>query len=126
MLAIKKNSALAFLAGVLFASHMPGPSQGSAAGQDIPKHDAAAVIKLVTVSVLGEDGRLVASLRKEDFVLFDNGGKRTSPGSKCTPSVILAPRSSRPIEFPNWPGRRRGQTGASSFSRTFREVISTA
>jgi VWFA-related protein len=44
-----------------------------AGGQRIPRHDAAAIIKLVAVRVLDAAGRPVTGLRKEDFLLTDNG-----------------------------------------------------
>lgn len=44
--------------------------------QKIPQHDAAAIVKLVTVRVLDQEGRPVTDLRKEDFVLYDNGAKK--------------------------------------------------
>jgi VWFA-related protein len=40
--------------------------------QKVPRHDAAAVVKLVPVRVLDANGRPVRGLRKEDFVLYDN------------------------------------------------------
>lgn len=58
---------LVLLAGALSASHL----------QKVPQHDAAAAVKLVTVRVLDRDGRPVTDLRKEDFILFDNGKKQT-------------------------------------------------
>lgn len=54
-----------------------GADAATGASQDRPRqvlrHDAAAVIKLVPVRVLDEDGRPVRGLRKEDFTLTDNG-----------------------------------------------------
>jgi VWFA-related protein len=48
-----------------------------AAKQERPlRHDAAAVIKLVPVRVLGPDGRPLQGLRKEDFSLFEDGERR--------------------------------------------------
>jgi VWFA-related protein len=41
--------------------------------QQTLRHDAAAVVKLVPVRVLDGEGRPVRGLRKEDFVLYDNG-----------------------------------------------------
>lgn len=40
------------------------------------RHDAAAVVKLVPVRVLGEDSRPVTDLRKEDFTLLEDGQKK--------------------------------------------------
>ena len=41
------------------------------------RHDAAAVLKLVTVRVLGPDGRPVTELKVEDFALFEDGKRKT-------------------------------------------------
>jgi VWFA-related protein len=41
------------------------------------RHDAAAVVKLVPIRVLGPDGRPVTDLRKEDFTLLEDGQKKT-------------------------------------------------
>jgi len=41
------------------------------------RHDAAAVVKLVPVRVLGPDGRPITGLRKEDFVLYEDGQRKT-------------------------------------------------
>jgi VWFA-related protein len=41
--------------------------------QKVLRHETAAVVKLVPVRVLNQDGRLVTDLKKEDFVLYDNG-----------------------------------------------------
>lgn len=55
----------------------PAPS-GQERDQARPlRHDAAAVVKLVAVCVLGPDGRPVAGLRKEDFRLFEDGQPKT-------------------------------------------------
>jgi VWFA-related protein len=43
----------------------------------IPRHDAAAVVKLIPVRVLGPDGKPVADLRREDFTVTDNGERKT-------------------------------------------------
>jgi len=40
--------------------------------QKVPRHDAAAVVKLVPVRVLDAEGNPITDLKKEDFVLFDN------------------------------------------------------
>ena len=46
--------------------------------QDRPlRHDAAAVVKLVSVRVLGPDGRSIGNLKKEDFALFEDGQRKT-------------------------------------------------
>ena len=49
---------------------------GAAAAQRAPKYDAAAIIKLVAVRVLDAAGRPVTGLRKEDFLLTDNGARQ--------------------------------------------------
>jgi len=41
------------------------------------RHDAAAIVKLVPVRVLDPDGRPVTGLRKEDFVLYEDGQLKT-------------------------------------------------
>jgi VWFA-related protein len=41
------------------------------------RHDAAAVVKLVPVRVLDRHGRPVARLHKEDFVLYEDGQRKT-------------------------------------------------
>jgi VWFA-related protein len=41
------------------------------------RHDASATVKLVAVRVLGPDGRPVLGLRKEDFVLYEDGKPKT-------------------------------------------------
>jgi VWFA-related protein len=45
--------------------------------QKIPRHDAAAIVKLVPVRVLDQAGRPVTGLKKEDFVLYDNQERKT-------------------------------------------------
>jgi VWFA-related protein len=40
--------------------------------QKIPRHDAAAVVKLVPVRVLDAVGNPIVDMKKEEFVLFDN------------------------------------------------------
>jgi VWFA-related protein len=53
-------------------------SPGQERKQDRPlRHDAAAIVKLVTVRVLGPEGRPVAGLRKEDFTLTEDGVPKT-------------------------------------------------
>jgi VWFA-related protein len=43
----------------------------------VPRHDAAAIVKLVPVRVLDASGRPVRGLIKEDFALHDNGEPKT-------------------------------------------------
>jgi VWFA-related protein len=52
------------------------PAQQNPA-QKIPRHDAAAVVKLVPVRVLDQNGRPVMDLKKENFVLYDNKELKT-------------------------------------------------
>jgi len=60
---------------VMFASWGQAPRAGK---QERPlRHDAAAIVKLVPVRVLGPDGRPVTGLRKEDFVLYEDGRPKT-------------------------------------------------
>jgi VWFA-related protein len=64
------------LAVTLSAFLLFAQSEKDSKGQKIPQHDAAAIIKLVTVRVLDQEGRPVTDLRKEDFVLYDNGERK--------------------------------------------------
>jgi VWFA-related protein len=41
--------------------------------QKVLRHETAAVVKLVPVRVLDQNGRPMTDLKKEDFVLYDNG-----------------------------------------------------
>lgn len=67
-------SALVVATVVSFFAFLPAQERP----QDRPlRHDAAAVIKLVTVRIVGPDGRPVTDLRKEDFALFEDGQKKT-------------------------------------------------
>lgn len=67
--------AAAGAAVVLFASAGQTPQTGK---QERPlRHDAAAIVKLVPVRVLGPDGRPVTGLRKEDFILYEDGQPKT-------------------------------------------------
>jgi VWFA-related protein len=67
--------AAAGAAVVLFALSVPGQQEGK---QERPlRHDAAAIVKLVSVRVLGPDGRPVTDLRKEDFALYEDGQRKT-------------------------------------------------
>jgi VWFA-related protein len=69
----KIASSLVFISLV---SLLAARSNADPEGQKIPQHDAAAIIKLVTVRVLDQEGRPVTDLKKEDFVLHDNGEKK--------------------------------------------------
>jgi VWFA-related protein len=71
----KKTAILVVLAAARLAHS--GPAQQDRK-QDRPlRHDAAAIVKLVAVRVLGPDGRPVAGLRKEDFALTEDGQPKT-------------------------------------------------
>jgi VWFA-related protein len=48
------------------------PAQQSGQTQKIPRYDAAAVVKLVPIRVLDQNGRPVMGLTRDDFVLHDN------------------------------------------------------
>jgi VWFA-related protein len=64
-------------AAILALSVQPGPS-GQDRKQDRPlRHDAAAIVKLIAVRILGPDGRPIAGLRKEDFRLTEDGQPKT-------------------------------------------------
>jgi VWFA-related protein len=66
----------AFFAVFLSVSHLFTQSEKDSQEQKVPQHDAAAIIKLVTVRILDQEGRPVTDLKKEDFVLHDNGKKK--------------------------------------------------
>lgn len=51
-------------------------SSCSASPRQELRHDAAAIVKLVPVRVLSPAGRPVRALKKEDFVLYDNGQRQ--------------------------------------------------
>ncbi len=76
-----KRTIIGGLAFVLLAAGAAVPFPGreaaaQAAGQRAPRYDAAAIIKLVAVRVLDAEGRPVKGLRKEDFVVTDNGARQ--------------------------------------------------
>jgi VWFA-related protein len=64
------------LIGILSVSPLSGQSKKDPPRQKVPQHDTAAVIKLVAVRVLDQDGHPVTDLKKEDFILYDNGKKQ--------------------------------------------------
>lgn len=70
------HSIIAVLAGVLSVSLISGQSKKVSQRQRVIKHDAAAVIKLVAVRVLDQDGRPVTNLKIDDFILYDNSEKK--------------------------------------------------
>jgi len=51
--------------------------QGQSQQRQPFRYEAAAVVKLVPVRVLGADGRPVMNLHKEDFTLYEDGRKKT-------------------------------------------------
>ncbi|UCE42259.1 MAG: hypothetical protein JSV17_04620 [Candidatus Aminicenantes bacterium] len=61
---------------ILSASFPFARSHEISQSQRLPQHDAAAIIKLVTVRILDQKGQPVTDLKKEDFVLYDNGIKQ--------------------------------------------------
>jgi VWFA-related protein len=63
-------------APALFIITLFAQSKEAFQSQKVPQHDAAAIIKLVTVRVLDQEGRPVTDLKKDDFVLYDNGKKK--------------------------------------------------
>jgi VWFA-related protein len=69
-------SIMAVLAGFLSVSLVFGQSKKNPSQQKVPQHDAAAVIKLVAVRVLDQDGRPVTDLKMKDFILYDNGERK--------------------------------------------------
>lgn len=72
----KIYSIMAILMGVLSVSLIFSQSKKDPSQQKVAQHDAAAVIKLVAVRVLGQDGRPVTDLKMEDFILYDNDEKK--------------------------------------------------
>ncbi len=69
-------SIMAILMGVLSVSLVFGQSKKDPSQQNVPQHDTAAVIKLVAVRVLDQDGRPVTDLKMKDFILYDNDEKK--------------------------------------------------
>jgi len=61
---------------ILSVSLLFAQSEKDAQSEKVPQHDAAAIIKLVTVRILDQEGRPVTNLNKEDFLLYDNGKKK--------------------------------------------------
>jgi VWFA-related protein len=68
-------SIMAVLAGFLSISLISGQSKKTQK-QRVIQHDVAAVIKLVAVRALDQDGLPVTDLQREDFILYDNGEKK--------------------------------------------------
>ena len=64
------------LSVILCVTLASGQTKKGSQRQKVPRHDAAAILKLVTVRVLDHEGHPVTSLRKQDFVLYDNGKKK--------------------------------------------------
>jgi VWFA-related protein len=62
-------------AAVLFVFQVKAQQEGTR--QRPLRHDAAAIVKLVPVRVLGPDGRPIPDLRKEDFSLYEDGQLKT-------------------------------------------------
>lgn len=99
----------AAVAAVILAA-IPAPAHQDKA-QDRPlRHDAAAIVKLVPVRVLGPDGRPLTGLRREDFSLFEDEERKpitefevhTLSDAGMTPTPEL-PRAA-------WPARPGGGT----------------
>jgi VWFA-related protein len=75
----KRTAILVVLAAAVAAARLvhSAPAQQDRK-QDRPlRHDAAAIVKLVAVRVLGPDGGPVTGLRKEDFTLTEDGQPKT-------------------------------------------------
>jgi len=64
------------IVAILSVSFLSGQSEKDLQSEKGPQHDAAAIIKLVTVRILDQEGRPVTNLKKEDFILWDNGKKK--------------------------------------------------
>ncbi len=61
---------------LFFVSLLLGQSKKASPQQRVPQYDTAAIIKLVAVRVLNPDGHPVTDLKREDFILYDNGEKK--------------------------------------------------
>ncbi len=59
------------------ASGFPSQERPGQKAPRVPRHDAAAVVKLVPVRVLDREGRPVTGLSQDDFVLYDNKELKT-------------------------------------------------
>lgn len=70
------HSILVVFMGMLSVTLLFGQSKKDPTRQRLPQHDAAAIIKLVAVRILDQDGRPVTDLKKEDFILYDNSEKK--------------------------------------------------
>lgn len=86
----QSNSRLAYEGFLSFQD-----SSSSASPRQELRHDAAAIVKLVPVRVLGPDGRPVRGLKKGDFVLYDNGQRQviTEFETHEPPGLSTLPRS---------------------------------
>jgi len=76
------NKRIALIAALAAGLALGPSSRSGPARQDRPqarplRHDAAAIVKLIAVRVLGQDGRPVTGLRRADFTLFEDGMPRT-------------------------------------------------
>jgi VWFA-related protein len=61
---------------LLSLSALFAQAEKEAQSDRVPQHDAAAIVKLVTVRILDQKGRPVTDLNKEDFILYDNGKRK--------------------------------------------------
>ena len=107
----------ALAAATAFALIAPAGPSGQEQKQDRPlRHDASAIVKLITVRVLGPDGRPLAGLRKEDFRLYEDGQPRTITEFEVH-SITQAGMTMTPALPPSGEaaGRARGVTNRKLF-----------
>jgi len=71
-----KNNFLFSLVSLAFLGCIQAVAISFPARQQELQYDAYAVVKLVPVRVIGPNGRPVRGLRKEDFILYDNGQRQ--------------------------------------------------
>lgn len=73
---MKIHSIVLVFMGLFFVALILGQSKKASPQQRVPQYDTAAIIKLVAVRVLDPDGHPVTDLKREDFILYDNGEKK--------------------------------------------------
>ena len=67
----------AIFAAVLFVLLGFGQTKKESQKQQVLQEEAAAVVKLIPVRVLDDEGRPIKGLKKEDFILYDNKELKT-------------------------------------------------
>ena len=109
----------------------PGNDEGQARTEGQLQHEVSVTRKLIHVIVTDRDGKPVTDLRKDEFVLFDNGKQMTLsefeshklslPGEEQKP-VAPAPAEKAPAAAPvavPAPAPERSSPAAPLMSRTF-------